>query len=274
MAPASAVKLFMALTAESPAFDDYATMAKVAVTTARRHTTLQPHFIYDGEDNAFTAWLGRHDVPVWRHRSRFYDDIRAVALAAGRPKWVGVGAGAFLRVDLPRLARAQGIHDEFALYTDCDVMFRHDVATTLRALRPPHFAVAPQFVQEDPDDINTGVMWMNLAQLAADDTGFGQFIAGHLGEFAGVDWDQSAFRRYYGRPRHDASQWDRLPAELNWKPYWGDNRDAQVVHFHGPKPTQRLRLRQGEGPDLLRTLATAAFDSYCDEWEEVLAEAR
>ena len=27
-----------------------------------------------------------------------------------------------------------------------------------------------------------------------------------------------------------------LPLEYNWKPYWGYNPDAKIIHFHGMKP--------------------------------------
>ena len=27
-----------------------------------------------------------------------------------------------------------------------------------------------------------------------------------------------------------------LSRTLNWKPYWGWNPEAEIVHFHGPKP--------------------------------------
>ena len=27
-----------------------------------------------------------------------------------------------------------------------------------------------------------------------------------------------------------------LPLEYNWKPYWGINNNARIIHFHGMKP--------------------------------------
>jgi hypothetical protein len=66
---------FFALTEDSTAFRQYAEMLMVAVHTARKFTSLVPHFIYDGSDNDFTAWLRRHDVRIIRHRSLFRDSL-------------------------------------------------------------------------------------------------------------------------------------------------------------------------------------------------------
>ena len=42
--------------------------------------------------------------------------------------------------------------------------------------------------------------------------------------------------RYFQRP----SNLTMLPPRFNWKPYWGMDKDAVIVHFHGPKPERCL----------------------------------
>jgi hypothetical protein len=42
-------------------------------------------------------------------------------------------------------------------------------------------------------------------------------------------------------------RWSRLPLEMNWKPYWGWNPDASIVHFHGPKPQFIEAILSGKG---------------------------
>lgn len=32
------------------------------------------------------------------------------------------------------------------------------------------------------------------------------------------------------------NEFDFLPLEYNWKPYWGLNENAKIIHFHGIKP--------------------------------------
>ena len=59
---------YFALTEDSTAFRQYAEMIMVAVHTARKVTSLEPHCIYDGNENDFTNWLRKHEVRIIRHR--------------------------------------------------------------------------------------------------------------------------------------------------------------------------------------------------------------
>jgi hypothetical protein len=69
------VHWFFALTEASTAFRQYADMIMVAVHTAKTHTSLVPHCIYDGGENEFTEWLTRHDVAIIRHRSFVHEQL-------------------------------------------------------------------------------------------------------------------------------------------------------------------------------------------------------
>lgn len=60
---------FFGLGEKTPAGKQYCEMAKVAVHTALQHTSLRPHFIYDGEENFFTRWLRDREIPIIRHKS-------------------------------------------------------------------------------------------------------------------------------------------------------------------------------------------------------------
>ena len=44
------------------------------------------------------------------------------------------------------------------------------------------------------------------------------------------------------RSHYAINMFDLLPDELNWKPYWGLNSNAEIVHFHGPKPSLVLEF--------------------------------
>ena len=67
-------------------------------------------------------------------------------------------------------------------------------------------------------------------------------------------------------------RWDRLRPELNWKPYWGENADAKIIHFHGPKPFQRDYI-ESHWPEL-KSLTGGAYLSEVKRWTELLEEAR
>ena len=155
---------FFALTEDSTAFRQYAEMLMVAVHTARKFTSLVPHFIYDGSDNDFTAWLRRHDVRIIRHRSLFRDSLAELGRQKGNPHFEAALSGAFSRVELPEIVARLGGADR-VLYTDCDVIFAGEVVPELNSNPCRYFAVAPEGVQDDYVNMNTGVMLMNPARL-------------------------------------------------------------------------------------------------------------
>ena len=66
--------------------------------------------------------------------------------------------------------------------------------------------------------------------------------------------DQGAYNGHY-QGRFDV----HLYARWNWKPYWGHNRAAALVHFHGPKPDDYTAHRAG------RNASHAIFESFVAE---------
>lgn len=193
-----------------------------AVKSATEHTHLRAHLIYDGTANAFTKNLEELNVRIHHHRVSFYDAL--VERAAGSEEYLSIGSGAFLRVEIPLIEK----EDEFVLYTDCDIMFLR--APGILDCRPSFFACATQFSKTDyENDMNTGVMVMNVAALRDDLPAFTSFIKANLSS-GWPGFDQEHYRRFY------RGRWGRLPIEANWKPYWGTNPEAEILHWHGPKP--------------------------------------
>jgi lipopolysaccharide biosynthesis glycosyltransferase len=228
---------FFALGEKTPAGEQYCEMAKVAVHTALQHTSLKPHFVYDGEENSFTRWLRDREIPITFHKSSlahaFPDAHRSkqdIPLAAAL-------SGAFLRIDLPEIASRLG-ETERIFYTDCDVIFRDEVTDELDRCHCEYFAVAPEFSVGDYEQMNTGAMLMNIVSLRESLPRFREFVVDQMPALRMDAWDQSAYRRFYRGP-DGIRLWDELPASLNWKPYWGDYSKAKIIHFHGPKPYQR-----------------------------------
>lgn len=208
---------------ENP-IDDWTSLIKVAVLSAQANTTLEPHFLYDGENNELTQWLEDRSIPIIRHRTSLYDFL-AKHCENNYPGDVGhlqVATGAFLRVDIPIIE----LESKFILYTDCDVLFLGD--PNIDDLSPEFFACAPQMHRGQYQDMNSGVMLMNCPRLRNDHLLFTYFIEEKFGSLHG--YDQECFRRFY------SGRYDQLSDVLNWKPYWGINEEAKIVHFHGPKP--------------------------------------
>ncbi len=221
---------FLALNESCPAFRQYAEMAKVAVHTALAHTSLDPHCIYDGAENEFTGWLRERNIRVIRRESFLCDDLAALGARRNNPDLLRATRGVFLRVELPQLQREFALDDR-VLYTDCDVIFQAEVSHVLEPLQPQYFAVAVESETARPDDVNTGAMWMHLPGLRKRDAQFRNYIREHIDELPGVSWDQGAYRGFYrfadGKP-----QWDLLPPEMNWKPYWGEYADAKTSRWY------------------------------------------
>ena len=200
---------------------DWPGLIRAAVRSARMNTTLKPHMLYNGEPNEFTNEIANLGVTIVPHRVSFYD-----ALLSEKEKnpnfdllsW----SGAHLRIEIPLIEK----QDEIVLYTDCDVMFLKDPALPYL---PKYFAAAPEESRTDYRGINTGVMLMNVPMLRNDLPAFTAFARQEIA--AGRPSDQTMYNEFY------RDRWDRLDIALNWKPYWGAEPEAQIVHWHGPKPS-------------------------------------
>jgi len=269
------MKWFFALDQNSNHLDSYVEMTKVAVHTARTRTTLEAHCLFDGDaGHEFAVWLRNKGVTVHLLRTPFFDELKTLASQKNDPDILSFGAGAFLRLEIPKLIAREGWDDEFVLYTDCDVMFTRDPVPAISKVRPSYFAVAPEAHIERKDDINTGVMLLNVQTMRRIDADLHGYTRRHLAMFtdyrAGNAFDQAAFQSYFRGltrfliergarfpiPRNpgfrlvwgrffirasfvNRPQWDRLAPEFNWKSYWDDARNESViVHFHGPKPNE------------------------------------
>jgi hypothetical protein len=260
---------FFALAEDSTAFRQYAEMIMVAVHTARKFTSLRPHCLYDGGENDFTAWLTRHDVKIVRHRCFLRARLTEFGITKGNPHLAAALSSAFSRVELPEITTRLGGGGRI-LYTDCDVVFAGEVVPELEANRCEYFAVAPEGTQNDYSDMNTGVMLMNTDRLGERLPEFRDYISQNLPALESESWDQAAYRRFYRN--EEGPLWDRLRPELNWKPYWGENAQAKIIHFHGPKPFQRGYF-ESHWPEL-KYLTGASFSALAEQWSELLDEAR
>jgi len=270
--------------------DSYGDFVRVAVLSARKHSSLAPICLFDGDECELTQWMGEQGVEIIHVRSRLYDSIVEIATRRQMPFWLQFAPGTFLRLEIPRLARERGWNDEFVFYTDCDVMFAADPRPLLEPLRPRFFAACPETFKDKPLHLNAGVMWMNVR--AMDDPAFDAWLDRNLERCCEWQYDQTACRVFY-HPLHRLAwrlkvpyrlfyslmarlpvrswQWDDLPLELNWRPYWGENADASVIHFQGIKPTQRDEVHTD--PFIAR-MNTPFFQESALRWDEWLQLAR
>ena len=257
---------YFALTEDSTAFRQYAEMIMVAVHTAQRHTSLEPYCIYEGGENDFTAWLKKRGVRIIQHRSFVRDALEELGRAKQNPHLGPALSGAFSRIELPDLVEG----NERVLYTDCDVFFLGEVVPELEANACRYFAVAPESARDDYVNMNTGVMLMNTERLRESLPAFREYISKNLAALEAESWDEAAYRWFYRD--EEGPMWDRLRPELNWKPYWGENAQAKIIHFHGPKPFQRDYI-DSLWPEL-KPLTGGAYLTELEHWSKLLEEAR
>src|SRR5574344_461561 len=213
----SKMKWYFACNDRSPQFYP---LIKGAVNSAIKNTTLEPNFIYDGSENEFTQWLREKGVNIIFHRSALYDALEKYYDDFA----LNIASGAFLRCDIPLIEN----DDEFVLYTDCDVLFLKDFDYENIA-KPEYFACSAQFGKKDFVCFNTGVMYMNVRKLKEDIDDFFEFIKHNFKLLK--TFDQDAYQIFYNKKNTE------LPIKYNHKPYWGRDKEATILHFHGPKPT-------------------------------------
>lgn len=225
------MKWFFGFNEETEWFDNYFRYIKCAVNSAKANTSLDPHFLYDGKPNILTEYLEHKNVKVHYIRSRFYNFFHSLEQKGLNAK---VASGAYLRAEIPEIAT-----DQFVLYTDCDVMFTGDVSY-LYNIRPKHFACAPEFVKDNWSYFNSGVMLMNTKSMSAKMPMFEKLVRGSSVSKLSKSYDQESYNDLY------KGRWDRLPIEYNWKPYWGLNKNAKIIHFHGLKIENIERIMQGQ----------------------------
>jgi hypothetical protein len=235
------------------------------VRSAAANTSLDPHLVYFGPpDNPILSLVESHGVKVVHHTPTILGYLKRIK--AKFPDYpLETASGAFLRIDLPLICTELNYNDQFILYTDCDVVFLRDIPEPASApfLQPNLFACAPEQVPNRWEKMNSGVMVMNTATLLEDHPSFRRFITAgdvlYYELFKRGPWDQQAYQLFYN------SKWDNLPMEYNWKPYWGFNEDAVIVHFHGPKIGQLRNLMNGNPgliPENLKDHYYREPDSY------------
>jgi len=111
---------------------------------------------------------------------------------------------------------------------------------------------------------------MNVNKLKESHSEFVNFIVSNLSLLSA--FDQTAYQIFYGNKN------TKLPTIYNHKPYWGVDKKAAILHFHGAKPTtfsskqalinlpymhEKLYRKNPEAYDFYLKI----FRTYCSEVE-------
>lgn len=247
------MKLFLAtnsLTAKTRNIE----LLQKSVRTALINTDFEVFVLFDGKKEELNL---PKNVNIIEHRHRCYDTF----LKSGRD--LQTSSGTFLRTEIPYLLNRLGISDKYCLYTDYDVIFSKGDYSYLDSVNPEIFGCCTEFSKHNWSQINAGVMLINTCFFYEQD----EFIMNYINQnFDKLKiWDQSMYINLY------LDKITRLPLEYNWKPYWGINEKAKIIHFHGPKPDSiehEVRKNFSEIKKL-RELNIDSFNYYSQLWEKI-----
>ena len=213
--------------------DVYNDLLEAAVKTARSNTSLQLVALYDGLANSRSIQiLQKNNVEIIWHRFSRYEKLKELYPVTWMRENLNVVvpysklAGTFMRLDIPFIEE----HDDFVLYTDVDVLFEKNFDIEDLPL-PRYLAAAPEFEKDyrKMTYFNAGILMLNIKGMRKKCSDIFSLMDNGQRNATGL-YDQG----YLNQVCFDDA--DLLPLEFNWKPYWGVNDQAKIVHFHGIKP--------------------------------------
>ncbi len=239
--------------------------AQVAVVTAKATNDLEIHLIYDGDNEGVIGWFKSEGVRVHKLESSIKKHVLShQGKLKGNPRLI---CGTFLRLEIPRVVRdILKADDEHVLYTDTDVIFMGDVTRIVSSHKPAYLGLSYENVGPEQKNhgehavYNTGSMVINVTKMRGDFDAFMRWCTDNL---TTIVHDQDAINRYY------AGRMELASPLLNWKPYWGKNKDAAIIHFHGPKPTASLKVLLLMKGYKLRPLCRGSFFHDFDNWQNI-----
>jgi lipopolysaccharide biosynthesis glycosyltransferase len=203
---------------------EFITLAKKAICSAEKFK-INKFCVYSGNNTEFIDFLNKHNTKIIR--TEFSLGKKLIEIFP--EKKIEILLATYLRIDLPEIIKKDNLFKEnYFLYTDCDIIFLKDPSTELNKLKPKYFCASSEFQKEKGAYFNAGVMWINLENMQKSAAEFKNFLL--QTDFNSAKDDQSTLNTFYG------SKYDFLDIKFNWKPYWGINNDAFILHFHGPKP--------------------------------------
>lgn len=220
----------------------YRDLLEVTLKTARKNTTLDLYCLYDGTpDDPACKIMRDYRVHVVFHRITFEKELLELYTPAymqqrlGRVEEIEGVIGTFTRMDVPLIEE----DEDFVLFCDVDVMFLQDIRQ--EELPQPQYCAAAPEIRKDFDVswrghrfFNAGVMYLNVSGMRKKRDAFLSML--RRKEPSKIEcFDQGYLNHLCEK------DFDELDLEYNWKPYWGINRDAKIIHMHSAKPNGPYR---------------------------------
>lgn len=131
-----------------------------------------------------------------------------------------------MRLDIPFVET----QEDLVLYTDIDVYFNKNISLS-DLPEPKYLAAAPEFTKSPKEMtyFNAGVLLLNVKNTRKQCEKIFLDLQNGKPNKSGL-FDQGFLNQYCFK------EMNLLPIEYNWKPYWGINPKAKIIHYHGMKP--------------------------------------
>jgi len=231
------MKCYICLTDSIVTRNDYFDLLKVMLISARKNTSLHLVCLYDGKVNdpvynllkEFNVEIIIHQLPYKKKLVEIYPH-KWMLENLGKEIDYNRIFGTFMRMEIPIIEK----EEKYVLYSDIDVIFNSDIL--LEELpHPAYLAAAPEFEcnVDNMEYFNAGVLIMNIQGMKIKYDKFISKINNRERNVSGL-FDQGYLNELC------FSDMELLPLEYNWKPYWGINNKAKLIHFHGMKPNSNL----------------------------------
>ncbi len=262
------MKCFFVLSGDD---NDYYQMVRVLVKSAFKNTDVDLYCVYDGSSEEFVRWLEIAGVTVLRWRVSFLEEL---VLCYNGDRSIEFCRGTYICMEIPRILEFYSFRDEHILYVDADVMFTGPVE--LDDCKPRYFASSSDWKIDDWSRFSTGVIVMNRVNLLDRYPAFLHHLRVHNFNFSHTGMgpcDQGAWNTFYTAGEHD-----KLESVYDWKPWWGINDAANIVHFSGPKPKKvEYYLQAGKPLNQKEQLdkfvvneSSDAYEYYVKMWRSYL----
>ena len=249
------MKCYFALSDDVSNRDEYFYMFRCTLESAVKNTSLELHCIYDFkgkncasvDDDRIYKLLKEYEVNIHLCSIDFEEKLLGVYTEDYLKKISVTKSSLYSRFLRFMLADIEH-DDEYIIYADTDVIFLKDISLDSFKTLPKTVGVCPEFVNTyNYDYFNAGIMLINLGSYKNAKKSFISMLEAK--QNAKIECcDQGYLNLIY------ENDFLRLDNKFNWKPYWGINDDAVIVHLHGLKPKLDLKTLECRHEDWIAHL--------------------
>lgn len=260
------MKCYFALSDDVADNDAYYWMFVATLNSARKNTSLDLHCLYDFrkktveniEDDRIYKLLKEYSVTVHLTTIDFEEDLLSV-YTDNYLQQINVTKSSLYSRFLRFMIADIETEDEYILYADTDVLFLKDIhLDDFVSLTSKENKSVPKTIgvcSEESNNyeymnFNAGIMLINTSYYKQVKKTFLDWIS-HGRKARGECCDQGYLNEICER------DFERVSNVFNWKPYWGVNSDAAIVHLHGVKPT----VKEGQEGEFIPFVSKYMFDN-------------